>query len=165
MELTKKQLREQREFQTLFKNPKHARSMWAQTVLERYSKPAFEPIIITDKDGNISPESQIEISIWKHLKKELESEGLDRLPTDGEMMEACQAYYARHTSSSYTARRDSMGAKPIDETKQSHIVNNPLEELSDEELFVIQKALDEYRNAQLKLQEGNKSNVEKESRN
>ncbi len=153
-ELTKKQLREQREFQTLFKNPKHARSMWAQNVIDRYTKPAFEPILITDKDGNLSPQSQIESAIWNNLKKELEKEGLDRLPTEGEMMEACQAYYARHNATSYTARRDSMGAKPIDESKQSHdITTNPYGNYTDEELLVIQKALEEYREKQKCLPE------------
>lgn len=145
MDLTKKQLREQREFETLFKNPKHARAMWAQNVFDRYSKPAFEPVIISDKDGNVLPQSQIEHSIWNQLKKELEAEGIERLPTDGEMMEACQAYYARHNAASYTARRDSMGAKPVDESKQQHTMNNSLEEFSDEELLLIQKTIQEHR--------------------
>jgi hypothetical protein len=154
MELTNKQIREQREFETLFKNPKHARAMWAQNVIDRYAKPALEPIQIVDKDGNLTPTSQIEIAVWRHLKDELEAMGFDRLPTEGEMMEACQQYYSRHNAASYTARRDSMGAKPIDETKQQVQVNNPLEDLSDEELLVMQKALEEHRaKEQLKLTE------------
>ena len=154
MELTNKQIREQREFETLFKNPKHARAMWAQTVIDRYARPALEPILITDKDGNLTAASQIELAVWKHLKAELEEMGLDRLPTEGEMMEACQQYYSRHNASSYTARRDSMGAKPIDETKQQVQVTNPLENLSDEELLVMQKALENHRaKAQAQLTE------------
>lgn len=145
MELTNKQIREQREFETLFKNPKHARAMWAQNVIDRYARPALEPIQIFDKDGNLTATSQIEVAVWRHLKNELEEMGLDRLPTEGEMMEACQQYYSRHNAASYTARRDSMGAKPIDETKQQVQVNNPLEDLSDEELLVMQKALEEHR--------------------
>ena len=145
MELTNKQLREQREFETMFKNPKHARATWAQHVIDRYARPALRPISITDKDGNLTATSQIELAVWNHLKAELEALGQDRLPTEGEMMEACQQYYARHNASSYVARRDSMGAKPIDETKQNVSVNNPLEDLSDEELFVMQKALEEHR--------------------
>ena len=156
MELTNKQLREQREFETLFKNPKHARAMWSQNVIDRYAKPALEPIAIYDKDGNLTPTSQIERAVWNHLKNELETMGQDRLPTEGEMMEACQQYYSRHNAASYVARRDSMGAKPIDETKQQVSVNNPLEDLSDEELLVMQKALEEHRKAeQAKLAEKN----------
>jgi hypothetical protein len=148
MELTNKQIREQREFETLFKNPKHARATWAQHVIDRYARPALEPISIYDKDGNLTPTSQIEKAVWTHLKAELQAEGKDRLPTEGEMMEACQQYYSRHNASSYVARRDSMGAKPIDETKQSVSVNNPLENLSDEELLVMQEALEAHRNKQ-----------------
>lgn len=153
MELTNKQIRDQREFETMFKNPKHARAMWAQNVIDRYAKPALKPIQIFDKDGNLTPTSQIELAVWEHLKKELEAEGSDRLPTEGEMMEACQQYYSRHNAASYTARRDSMGAKPIDETKQNLSVNNPLEDLSDEELIVMQKALEEHRAKEQKLLE------------
>ena len=144
MEITNKQLREQREFETMYKNPKHARAMWSKTVIDRYARPALEPILIHDKDDNLLPTSQIELSVWRHLKQELEASGLDRLPTEGEMMEACQQYYARHNAAAYVARRDSMGAKPVDETKQSLSVNNPLEQYSDEELLVMQKALENY---------------------
>lgn len=154
MELTNKQIREQREFETLFKNPKHARQMWAQNVIDRYAKPALRPVSITDKDGNLTPASQIELAVWNHLKAELEAAGQDRLPTEGEMMEACQQYYSRHNASSYVARRDSMGAKPIDETKQNVSVNNPLEDLSDEELFVMQRALEEHRQKLLEAEKG-----------
>lgn len=159
MELTNKQIREQREFETMFKNPKHARAMWSQNVIDRYAKPALEPIKIYDKDGNLTPTSQIELAVWAHLKRELEEMGLDRLPTEGEMMEACQQYYSRHNASSYTARRDSMGAKPIDETKQSVSVNNPLEDLSDEELLVMERALEAYHNEQNKLPEAKEKEV------
>lgn len=160
MELTNKQIREQREFETMFKNPKHARSMWAQTVIDRYAKPALPPVQVCDKDGNLTPASQIELAVWNHLKRELEMMGSDRLPTEGEMMEACQQYYSRHNAASYTARRDSMGAKPIDETKQQVSVNNPLEDMTDEELLVMQQALEAHREKKL-LEEA--KNVEQNS--
>lgn len=142
--LPNKSKREQKEFETLFKNPKHARSMWAKTVYERYSKPAIKPVPICDKDGNLLPQSQVEIHIWNELNRELKEAGSDRLPSSGEMMEACQDYYSRHNAASYTARRDSMGAKPIDESKQQHEINNPLEQYTDEQLIIIQEALEKY---------------------
>lgn len=144
MELTNKQIREQREFEALFKDPKHARAMWSQAVIDRYSKPAMLPVAIYDKDGNLTPQSQIELAVWSHLQEEFKELGITRPISEGEMMEACQQYYARHNSSSYVARRDSSGAKPIDETKQNLQINNPLEGLSDEELLVMQNALEEY---------------------
>jgi hypothetical protein len=159
MELTNKEIRDQREFETMFKNPKHARAMWSQNVIDRYVKPAMRPIAIVDKDGNLTPTSQIEQAVWDHLSNELKQMGIDRLPTEGEMMEACQQYYSRHNATAYTARRDSMGAKPIDETKQQISAYNPLEDLSDEELLVMQKALDEFHDKQ-KLIENKEANID-----
>lgn len=143
-----KALRERREFETLFKNPKHARAMWSEKVVERYCKSAIKPIPIYDKDGNETPQFQLEQVIWANLKKELEDMGEDRLPTEGEMIEACQSYYARHNAAAYVARRDSAGAKPIDETKQAVTVNNPLEGFTDEELEIMQKAVEAHRLAE-----------------
>lgn len=155
MGFTTKQVREQREFEALFKNPKHARAMWSQQVIDRYAKPALEPIPIRDKDGNLTPASQIEMAVWKHLIDEIRATGSERLPSEGEMMEACQQYYARHNPTAYVARRDSAGAKPIDETKQQITVNNPLEDMTDEELAVMQQALNEYHTKTLKEAESN----------
>lgn len=160
MELTNKEIRDQREFETMFKNPKHARAMWSQNVIDRYVKPAMKPIPIYDKDGNLTATSQIEQAVWDHLVDEIRTMGSDRLPSEGEMMEACQQYYSRHNASSYTARRDSMGAKPIDETKQQISAYNPLEDLSDDELLVMQKALEEYHDKQKLLVEMGESNGE-----
>lgn len=148
MEITTKMIREQREFETMYKNPQHARAMWSQAVAERYAAPAIAPIAVYDKDGNLTKESQIEIAVWNHLVQELKNKGLDRFPSEGEVMEACQQYYARHNTSTYVAKRDSVGAKPIDETKQTVSMNNPLEGLTDEELLCMQKALDEFHHKQ-----------------
>jgi hypothetical protein len=151
MELTNKQMRDQREFETLFKNPKHARAMWSQAVLDRYTKTAMPPVLLTDKDGELLPQCRVELAVWEHLKKEIEDSGSTRYPTEGEMMEACQQYYARHSAASYVARRDSMGAKPVDETKQNIAMNNPLENFSDEELEIMQKALEEHKKAEVQI--------------
>lgn len=153
MELSNKQMREQREFETLFKNPKHARAMWAQTVIDRYCKPAMPPAVIKDEKGNPTKESQLEMQIWDYLVNELKAAGFNRNPTEGEMMEACQSYYARHNSASYVARRDSMGAKPIDETKVTVSQHNPLEDLSDEELEVMRKALEDHHKEALEQEQ------------
>ena len=137
-------IRDRREFEGIFRNPKHARATWAQAVCDRYAKPALEPVPIYDKNGCLTPESQLELAVWKHLLSELQAEGSTRLPTEGEMMEACQQYYARHNAAAYTARRDTAGAKPVDETKQNLVMTNPLESMSDDELQVMLHALEAY---------------------
>ena len=158
MEFSNKQMRERREFENLFSNPKNARAMWQKNVAVAYARPVVEPMVIFDRDGNPTEESQIEIKIFEHLVAELRAQGHERYPTEGEFMEACQQYYARHNASAYTARRDSMGAKPVDETKQQVIVNNPLEGLTDEELLVMQQALDDLH-ARQQLTEGGTADV------
>lgn len=145
--MTNRQIGEQREFEALFANPKSARAQWQLEVSKRYAKAAMPPIPVYDKDGNLTKESVVEQAVWNHIIEEHKLAGINRLPSEGEMMEACQQYYARHNAASYVARRDSMGAKPIDETKQNlNVTNNPLEELSDEELTVVKNALNEYHN-------------------
>lgn len=143
--MSNQQIREQREFETLHKNPKHARAMWQENVYTRWSAPALPPIPLYDKDNNELPQSIIERNVYEALCKELKDKGLKRGPTNGEMTEACQDYYSRHSSSAYIARRDSFGAKPVDESKQTMTVNNPLEQYTDEELLAMQKALEETR--------------------
>ena len=142
--MSNKQLREQREFQTLFNNPRGARQAWSQEITQRLANPAMEPMEIYDSKGNLRQESQVELAVWQHLLNELKAEGLDRLPTEGEFMAACQQYYASHNPAAYEARRDTAGAKPIDETKQTIQIANPLDGLSDEELLVMQRALEDY---------------------
>lgn len=142
--MTNREIGEQREFEALFANPKSARAQWQQEVAKRYAKPAMKPIVLIDKDGNETSQSIIERAVWNHIMEEHKVAGINRLPSEGEMMEACQQYYARHNASSYVARRDSMGAKPIDESKQNLHFDNQLESLSDEELTVVQEALTNY---------------------
>lgn len=137
-----KALREQREFETLFKNPKHARSSWARKVYDRYTRPAMPPVVVTDKDGNETERSQIERQIYEFLENELKEAGESRRPSDGEFQEACMAYYARHNAASYTARQAAYGAKPVDESKVQ-TTENVFEGLSDEELYTLAKMREE----------------------
>lgn len=143
--ISNKLQRETREFESLYRNPKYARAAWAEKVYDRWSAEAQPPIQIYDEKGNLTPQSQVENAVWKNLLDEFKRRGISRKPTNGEMTEACQDYYSRHNSSVYVARRDSMGAKPVDESKQQVQVDNPLEGMSDEELLVMQKALEDYR--------------------
>lgn len=145
-------LREQREFETLFKNPKYARSSWARKVYERYTRPAMPPIIVLDKDGNETERSQIERQIYAHLVKELQDLGEIRQPSDGEFQEACMAYYARHNAASYTARQAAFGAKPVNESKQT-VTENVFENLTDEELELLAAAREKKREQEQKQDE------------
>ena len=56
------------------------------------------------------------------------------------MMLHCQIVKARYDTAAATFVRDTLGAKPVDESKIDAQVNNPYESLSDEELELIAAA-------------------------
>lgn len=146
-----KKIRDTREFEALYRDPKYARLAWSDNVAKSYFRPAIKPLLLYDKDGNLTPSAMIEQNAYNAVVEELKLQGLDRLPTEGEVMERCQAYYARHNAAAYTARRDSLGAKPIDETKINATVSNPYGDMTDEELQVMVDALEKYREEQKAL--------------
>ena len=59
------------------------------------------------------------------------------------MILQCQIVKARYDTAAATFVRDTLGAKPVDETKLDASVNNPYEQLSDEELELIAKVREE----------------------
>ena len=70
----------------------------------------------------------------KNLAKE------DRETTEIEMIMQCQMIKARTDTSAAIFVRDTLGAKPVDETKMDASVHNPYESLTDEELELIANA-------------------------
>lgn len=69
--------------------------------------------------------------------KELAKE--NRKPTELEMILHCQIVKARTDTSAAVFVRDTLGAKPVDETKVDAQVTNPYENLTDAELELLQK--------------------------
>ena len=66
------------------------------------------------------------------------------------MIMMCQMLRARYDTSAATFVRDTLGAKPVDESKQELSMSNPFEQLSDEELKLIAK----HREAKLLSEKG-----------
>lgn len=69
----------------------------------------------------------------KEIRKE------DRKPTELEMIMYGQIVKARWDTQAATFVRDTLGAKPVDESKVDASLHNPYEELTDEELEVLAK--------------------------
>lgn len=156
MAYTNKEMRDRREFENLFSNPKSARAQWQKNVYTAYCRPVTGPTLIYNDKGMLTEESQVESIVYSNLVSRMKAEGVSRYPTEAEFMEACQQYYSRHNATAYAARRDSMGAKPVDETKQQITMTNPLENLTNEELLAMQQALEELH-AKDSLPEGGES--------
>ena len=129
-----------KEMMSLFKDPKFSRQAWKNVGLAILQNPASRAPIQVDKDGEQTLQSQIEEYSYNKLSKDIKALGEeDRAPTELEMILQCQIMRARFDTSAATFVRDTLGAKPVDESKLDASVHNPYESLSDEELELIAK--------------------------
>lgn len=130
--------RKEAETKNLFADPKYSRQAWQAVGRAILQNPASKPIAVEDKDGNETYASKLERYSFGKLARDIaEIEKEDREPTELEMIMQCQIVKARHDTSAATFVRDTLGAKPVDESKVQADINNPYENLSDEELEML----------------------------
>ena len=154
-----KELREIKEMKSLFADPKYYRQAWKAVGNALLQAPATKTFCQVDKDGNPTLASEIDQYSYLQLKADIarlaKDQGAEeREPTQLEMIMMCQMIRARYDTSAATFVRDTLGAKPIDESKQELSMSNPFEQLSDEELELIAQ------HRQAKLQETDGKEVE-----
>lgn len=136
--MSNRKTRELRELENLFADPKYSRQAWKAVGQAILASPATKPIANFDKDGNETFSYLLDKYTYEALKRDIDTLGTEnREPTELEMILACQAVKARYDTAAATFIRDTVGAKPIDETKLDAQVNNPYESLSDEELAIL----------------------------
>lgn len=136
--MSNKNDRESKEMQNLFADPKFARKAWRSVGAAIVQNPAKRPIQTYDKDGNPTLQSEVESYSYAKLKSDIGNLGKEeREPTELEMIMQCQIVKARFDTAAATFVRDTLGAKPVDESKIDAQVSNPYESLSDEELEAI----------------------------
>lgn len=129
--------RELREMENLFKDPKYIRDVWRNVGNAMLRNPATVPVKSFNKDGDETYESRLQGYCYTTLRQDLQALGQDnREPTELEMILACQAVRARTDTSAAVFIRDTLGAKPVDESKVEQTVNQ-FEALSDEELELL----------------------------
>lgn len=133
--MSNKQDRENKEMKNLFADPKFSRQAWRSVGQAILQNPASKPIQVYDKDGNPTLSSEIESYSYTKLKQDIANlQKVDREPTELEMILQCQIVKARCDTGAATFVRDTLGAKPVDESKIDANITNPYETLSDEEL-------------------------------
>lgn len=138
--MSNKSTRESKEMQNLFADPKFSRQAWRSVGNAILNNPAAKPTTHYDRDGNPTLASEIETYSYGKLKKDISNLAKeDREPTELEMILQCQIAKARYDTAAATFVRDTLGAKPVDESKIDAQVNNPYESLSDEELEMLAK--------------------------
>lgn len=136
--MSNKSRREHLEMLNVFSDPKFTRQAWKAVGTAILRNPATRPVSQYDKDGNETFASEIEKYSYNSLKRDLQTLGeQDREPTELEMILACQITKARYDTAAATFVRDTLGAKPVDESKIDANVSNQYEQLSDEELELL----------------------------
>lgn len=136
--------RRELEAKNLFADPKYCRQAWQSVGQAILQNPCTKPIPVQDKNGNDAFSYTLERYSYNKLAEDLKTLGQpDREPTELEMILQCQIAKARYDTSAAVFIRDTLGAKPVDESKIDASVNNPFESLSDEELELIAKHRDE----------------------
>ena len=137
--MSNKKDRETKELQNCIKDPRFARQFWRSVGVAIANRPAVRTPTTLDKDGNETMQSLIENYSYNKLKQDIERATHDKNvePTEIEMIMQCQMVRARYDTAAATFIRDTMGAKPVDESKVAATVSNPYEELSDEELELL----------------------------
>lgn len=144
-------LRTEKEMKSLFSDKKFARQAWKSVGMAILQNPAVRMPVQYDKEGNTTLQCDLENYSYDQLSKDIKQLGeKDRAPTELEMILQCQIVKARWDTSAAVFVRDTLGAKPVDETKLDASVHNPYEELTDEELEMLaamreQKALEQSR--------------------
>lgn len=148
-------IREYKEGKNLFGDPRFARDAWKSVGLAILQNPATRTASQYDKDGNETVPSQIERYAYDNICRDIkEILKEDRAPSELEMILACQVRKARWDTQAAVFVRDTVGAKPVDESKLDATVRNPFEDLSDEELAIIAQ----HREEVAKIAEQSKEN-------
>lgn len=136
--MSNKSRREQLEMLNVFGDPKYTRQAWKAVGSALLRNPATRPATVYDKDGNETAASKIENYTYHSLKRDLQQIGeQDREPTELEMILGCQIVKARYDTAAATFVRDTLGAKPVDESKVEANLSNQYEQLTDEELELL----------------------------
>ena len=124
--VSNKTYRELLETRNVFADPAYCREAWKSVGTAILLSPAIGCIgDIDTRDGSI------EAYTYRKLTEELKDIG--RKPTELEMIFHCQAARARFDTSAAVFVRDTVGAKPIDESKVT-VGRSQYEEMSDDEL-------------------------------
>lgn len=127
--------RERKEMENLLKDPKMYRKVWQSIGRLIAQRPATVLPQIVDKDGNETLPSMISSYGYTALRKDISSLTRDDgEPTELEMILACQMIKARTDTQAATFVRDTLGAKPVDESKAEVVSTNLFEQLTDDEL-------------------------------
>lgn len=136
--MSNKEQRERSEMKNLFADPKFSRQAWQSIGRAILQNPAVITPIVMNKDGVETVDSMIQNYSYNKLCNDIKSLSDEaRAPTELEMILQCQIVKARTDTSAAVFVRDTLGAKPIDESKVDQTISNVYEQMTDEELELL----------------------------
>lgn len=142
--MSNKNDRTSKEMANLFSDPKYMRQAWQSVGHAILRNPAVKLPEDYDKQGNETMRSMTDRYCYNKLKADLDTIAKEkgeepREVTELEMILGCQIAKARWDTGAATFVRDTLGAKPVDETKVDQTVTNDYAGMSDEELELLAK--------------------------
>lgn len=130
--------RKSKEMQSLFDDKKFSRQAWRSVGQAILQNPATKVVTEYNKEGGETVNSMIQHYSYNKLYDDIQKLGKEnREPTELEMILQCQIVKARTDTAAAVFVRDTLGAKPVDETKLDAQLSNPYEQLTDEELELL----------------------------
>ena len=135
--------REVREYKSLFCDERYAKQAWRKMmgkVLEGSVKPL--PVSYDPKTGEPTFQSQLDEMAYLNVKARLAESGLSREPMQAELIVESNILRARFSDATFNVLLDRTAGK----VKEELTVNkSPFEELSDEELAILQEHRDKQK--------------------
>lgn len=126
--------REIKEYQSVFSDERYAKKAWKQ-LIGRSLEGAGAPLpVTTDKNGEVSFQSQLDQMAYDNVVRRLKNEGLVRGPMQAEIIIESQILRARFADAPMNMLLERTAGKVKDEI---NVQTNQFEELTDEELAAL----------------------------
>lgn len=140
--MSNKHNRDSKEMANLFADPKYMRQAWQAVGHAILKNPAVRLPADYDKQGNETLRSLADNYCYSKLKSDIDAIAREngtptREVTELEMILGCQIAKARWDTAAATFVRDTLGAKPVDETKVDQTITNDYAAMTDEELELL----------------------------
>lgn len=139
----KKETREELEYKSMFTDERYAKKAWKTLIGASLQSDATPLPLFLDKNGKISPQSELDQMAYENVKKRLLSQNKTREPMQAELIVECAILRSRLDNNTFNVILDRTAGKVKDELT---VTANQYEEMSDEELEMLaayreQKAL------------------------
>lgn len=129
-----KQERERREYKSLFEDERYAKKAWKSFIGASLQSDATILPTFLDKNGNVSPQSELDQMAYENVKRRLEVQGLTRAPMQAELMIENAVLRSRFDSNTLNMLLERTAGKVKEEL---NVTANQYENMSDDELEIL----------------------------